>query len=200
MLKRRIITGLALLHFGVIVLYNLLSTSHGYQQLYGHHSQNERLSALINLMQRVSHLSPINFYAQLSGAETGYGFFAPQVGSQYISIFKLYDQADQLVLRTNAPGLNQSESHIRYSGYLDLYQAMLFSKITNNNASSDSLNIRYAKAILYSMSQQVLQQNPTAARVHASVYLVRTPVLRAFDSRNASQYIPIYEITIPGKP
>lgn len=194
MVKQRIFIVLALFHFGVIILYNILSTSYGYQEIYGKASPNQERHSLISKMKALSHLSSITQYAQFSGAETGYGFFAPQVGSQYISTFEFYDEKGKLLSRTNAPGLEKNESFIRYSSYLDLYQDMLLAE--GNKTASDVLDIRYAKAILYSMAERLIKKNPEAKSIKASIHLYKTPLLKNYSREQDVQFIPIHEITL----
>ena len=194
MVKQRIFIRLALFHFGVIIVYNVLSISNGYQEVYGKAALGQQMHSLINKLRALSHFSPIAQYAQFSGAGTGYGFFAPQVGSQYISTFELYDEKGQLLRRTNAPGLQKSESFIRYSSYLDLYQDMLLAE--GKETASDSLDIRYAKAILYSMAERWIQKSPTAKSVKASIHLHKAPLLENYRLRQDVQFIPIHEITL----
>lgn len=180
----------------VIILHNIVSTADGYQHIYRDDGQAELKGSVLATIQNITQLSPITEYARFSGAETGFGFFAPQVGSQYISNFKTFDAAGKLLGETIAPRIKQQEGLLRYSSYLDLFQNMLHAEDKLKQNKSDSLSIRVAHAVVYSMADRILNRSDSATKVEANIYLYNYSNLRKHQHEKAPRYISIYQKTI----
>jgi hypothetical protein len=148
------------------------------------------------LFREAIHLRPVQSYAHFSGAETGFAFFAPQVGSQYISHFHVYDAEDNLLESHSLPQLHQQESMHRYAAFLDLFQELIAKE-----KEDDHLDRRYARAVLHSMGQRLGSKIEGANQVKCSISVYRHPKLKPDlkGSENTEQragLITIFENTV----
>ena len=196
MIKRRILIGLAIGHFLIIIFHNILGVADGLTVIYGKNPQAEDEPSALGLSRSFIYFTPIHYYAHLSGAETGFGFFAPQVGSQYISLFKLYDAKDQLIAEYQQPILEQQESMHRYAAFLDLFQELIAKE-----KDEQHLDQRYARAILYSISERLGEHVEGTARIVYSISVYQYPKLEqihASSDLNAPQgrLVQLFESTI----
>lgn len=194
--KKRVLIGLALAHFMMIIIYNALSLADSVKIVYGNGRPGEDDSSLVALLRESIHFRPVQSYARFSGAETGFAFFAPQVGSQYISHFHVYDVEGNLLESHSLPQLHQQESMHRYAAFLDLFQELIAKE-----KEDDHLDRRYARAVLRSIGQRLGGKIEGASQVKCSISVYRHPKLKpdAKDSDNTEQsagLITIFENTI----
>ncbi len=190
-MNRKILFLLAIIfHFSVIVLHNVASSAVGYQAVYGSDKQASAMVGALALCQRFIASPLIQYYAYFSGTETGYGFFAPQVGSQYISRFTLYDGQGDILGEYENPGLRQREGLLRYSGFLDLFQ-----DIADAVTPNDSLNMRVARATACSLGER-LGEKHGASRVRCQVLVYRYSRLSGFGENKSALLSSLYEKTI----
>lgn len=169
---KRLLIVLAIFHFVIIIAHNIAGIGNGLRVLHGKDQLTEEDSSVLLRLHKSIQYVPIHYYSRFSGAETGFAFFAPQVGSQYITQFLIYDAGGKLLLNLNKPELKQRESMLRYGAFLDLFQAL----ISQVNAD-DHFDKRYARAILYSLSQRIGKQIPGAHRVDYSLSVYHYPSL-----------------------
>lgn len=170
MLKKRILIGLVIGHFMVIIIYNTLSLVDAITVVYGGGQPAEDDSSALAALRKSIHFHPVHNYARVSGAETGFAFFAPQVGSQYISHFNVYDAEDKLLASYRGPQLSQRESMHRYAAFLDLFQEMIV-----KGKSDDHFDRRYARAILKSMAQRIGKRIDGATKVESIISVYKHP-------------------------
>src|SRR5690606_22097289 len=71
------------LHFAFMLAYNLRSTLQGYQRLTEDKAGPSHLRGLQGVATAFTSLTIPYYLAQYAGTATGYGFFAPQVGSSF---------------------------------------------------------------------------------------------------------------------
>jgi len=139
-------------HFGIIVTVNTLSFFHG------------------SLAERwFSHLlsaPTLPLYLTISGNEAAYGFFAPQVGSQYLTQFTLYNETGHVLLRTSTPRLHTSAGVVRYSRLLDGFQALVNRPITEIH-----LPQRRARALAYNLAFRLGKSLPEVRCIRVQVYV-----------------------------
>jgi hypothetical protein len=194
--KKRILIGLALAHFMVIIIYNVLSLADSVKIVYGNGRPGEEDPRVLALFREAIHLRPVQSYARFSGAETGFAFFAPQVGSQYISHFHVYDAEGNLLESHSLPQLHQQESMHRYAAFLDLFQELIAKE-----KEDDHLDWRYARAVLRSMGQRLGSKIEGASKVKCSISVYRHPKLKSdpkgsHNTEQSAGLITIFENTI----
>lgn len=194
--RKRVLIGLALAHFLVIIIYNVLSLADSVSIVYGNGRPAEDDPSALAFLRKGIHFRPVYYYARFSGAETGFAFFAPQVGSQYISHFHVYDAEGNLLESHSLPQLYQQESMHRYAAFLDLFQELIAKE-----KGDDHLDQRYARAVLRSMGQRLGRTIEGASQVKCGISVYRHPKLKSDpkgqpDKRHSASLITIFENTI----
>lgn len=189
-MKRRIALGLALFHFTIIILHNIVSMADGRDAVSGNTDKTGFRNSVLSSMRQIIHHKSIHHYSRLSGTETGFGFFAPQVGSQYLSLFHIYDYKDALIASHTLPLLKQQESLHRYATFLDLFQQAL-------DKENDHIDQRYARAILYSMGERLGLALKNAQKVECQILVFRYPKLHGMQEKPlGASLVPLFERTL----
>jgi len=180
----------ATLHFSIILLHNVVSSMSGYRAVYGFDKQAGIVKNTLQHGRQLTMAAPVRLYAYYSGTEAGYGFFAPQVGSQYIPLFDLYDHEGRSMGRYSGPSLRREESLRRYSGFLDIFQGLL-----SPSPEADSLQLRYARAVLHSLGER-LGKKRGASRVECQIGVYRDRSLRRKVESKPAGLLPLYTKSI----
>lgn len=156
------------LHFWIILWSNLNSTVYVLCKAKG--EAKPILSAILSRGNYLLQHPIFLLYSKLSGAETAFGFFAPNVGGQYITTFVLYDE-DGVVLDSMAsPGLYRAESLNRYSSFTRVFEAL------TPHQNKDDFASNYAKAIAHNMAYRLAKRNPVAKSIRVRIFLHRSPI------------------------
>lgn len=178
------------LHLVVIFLYNTHSTLTGYQAVYPSVQKHAWYDGLLSrVLDPLLQWAPLAWHARLSGIETGYGFFAPQVGSQYVTRFSMLDALGDTIQMVEMPPLQRSESQLRYAGFLDAMQAFI-----GDTATADPDELRYARALIHAMAER-LARHYGGASVSCEVLVYRHPPLRGSRQRRPI-LMPVYAKTL----
>lgn len=176
---------IGLLHLLHIVLVNLTSAWAGYKQLY--HVQEE--TGRHNILTKILSPKPIRLYGLISGTTCGYGFFAPNVASQYISSFQYFDEDGVQIGSRQLPPLAGGEALQRYSTWLDQFQRYL--KAYQDDDPGAQFYRRYLEASLSSLAQHLLEQQEKGTSLHCVIYLHEPPKLR--EVKQKARLRKIYE-------
>lgn len=160
------IATLALLHWSVILVHNAASLLASREQ------PTAWLEPVINWL-------PVATYALYSGTNTGYGFFAPAVGSNYGLHVSLYDEHGRLLYEGTDPGLRTLEGRLRYQAFLDVFRNLLPAG-TAHPGQGTSLESRYARAVARSIAGRLaLRYQAAGSRCQVLLYreLPRPPLI-----------------------
>lgn len=135
----------------------------------------------------------LQVYTSISGIDTGYGFFAPNVASEYALEFNFYDQENNLLNIEMMPHFRQNESYHRYTSFLGAFQK----KITAPKTKLDILRERQLDAIIKAMTKKKITEHKTARRIEATLYLYHPPTLRQFNTGHKdAQLLKIFQFEL----
>ncbi|MEH6305253.1 hypothetical protein RYH73_06340 [Olivibacter sp. CPCC 100613] len=175
------------LHFGIILWNNF---QHSYYAYYRTRQEApDALTEIVQIGQHVFHHSIFRLYAKISGNDMPYGFFAPNIGSQYITEFRLYDTRDSMRLTLSNPKLKNRESLNRYSSFTRLFESLL--KEAHRPDKHTSLEQAYGRAVAGSMALYLGKSDPAISKVEVSIYLYQE-----HDSLVQGTYFLIFQHTI----
>lgn len=157
-------------HFLCILVYNVHSTARGYGQLEevpgsGYFQHAERIA------NTVASLMPLRVFARCTGTATGYGFFAPQVGSSFVLEVSLLDGHGSVLATTRTPPLKQAHSHLRYHSLLNRMQHLLEGDM--GDGAAVSLTLRQARALAHCLAQRIARHEwgiPMSGRIRCVVH------------------------------
>lgn len=146
---------------------------------------------MMQVATTVSSLPGIAHYAVAAGIDAGYGFFAPNVASEYVLALDCYGPDSILLYRRGIPDFAQRESVTRYVTMLGAFQDKLVA-ILDGEEDATSVEQRHLNAIVRSMAMNLLADDAAVSRVRATLYLYDFPSLQA--SRHAVPHSRLIEI------
>jgi len=118
---------------------------------------------------------PVSTILSYTGLDTGFGFFAPNVASEYVTEFHVYDKDSMLLSKEHFPYLKRKESRLRLSSSFLMFQEYL-------EDEPDSIKLKKCNILLKGLSLKVLAEEKKAAFVSSRVYLYHYPLLSQLDA------------------
>ena len=124
-MKKKLIKLLMISFILVVILVSAIESSlNGYYNFYYENKKIEK-----NIFEKITNeafnITPINFFATYTGFDTGYGFFAPNVSSDFLLVFKVYDPKGRLVKTIKNVHFKSKESNLRFSVVNSMFQKKL---------------------------------------------------------------------------
>ncbi len=165
------------LHLLLILAVCVKSTIANYTGFYKV-SPSEPVRQVMEAADAFSSLPGIYHYSVLAGVDAGYGFFAPNVASEYVLSFDCHGVDGTLLYRRGVPEFGQRESFTRYVTMLGAFQDKLVA-IMEGGEDASSVQQRHLDAIVRSMAMNMLKKDSAVSHIRATLYLYDFPSLAA---------------------
>lgn len=178
-----------IVQLSIAMIYSITSTLDGYIQLYYFDKENDNAPIMLDRLKWVQNTMFVKYYGILSGLDTGYGFFAPNVASVCQIQFEIKRSTGSELL--NMPQLNSVESISRYATLMGQFQQKLLSV---NKSGSEN---QYLDVVIKAMATQMLKRYEDANSVVAVLYVSKYPSLKSYSAGHVGSLIfPVdrYEI------
>ncbi|MBZ5709160.1 hypothetical protein [Nannocystis pusilla] len=124
----------------------------------------------------------LTYYSALTGADTGYGFFAPKVASPPTAAFTLVDVDGRAIVDSLPPGITR-EADIRVEDLLEVF---------DHRRSDDRIRARLAA----SWAATLFARHPQAASVTVDMGFRRTPSMAALRRGAAPRWRSVYRARV----
>lgn len=172
-------------HIGLMLLFNLTNSLQSHLELY--YEDRAFYPKTQHLLNQVkTFINRFSLYQTLSGTDTGYGFYAPQVSSHIEPFFDLY-QSEQMVSSHFNLTFHNHEAALRFESVFDQHLEKLDELMEGKKLGelNDNLYYRFLDLRVHSLSTSVLNYQPIPAdRVRATLYLYEVPPLYAYTRMN----------------
>lgn len=162
----------------VFVLFNVLLSSikltfDGY---YGFYYENKKVEKTIlsNISDYLYDSNPIFLFRTYTGFETGYGFFGPNVSSDFITVFKIYDEKGKLIKLLDRVNLKSKEGTIRFTTLNSLF----LDKLTDKENKKYN---KYLDIVVKQIAKYVDKDYPKNYKIETELYLFDYPTIVDFN-------------------
>lgn len=174
MKKKLQLLGIFLL-LSVVFTIGLKGTFDGYYGFY-YEDDNYKKPLVYELSNAVVDFAPLSLFAAYTGFDTGYGFFAPNVASDFILLFELQDHNGNVLEERIMPEFKSKESMVRYTSVFNMFM----DKVVDGKKKKDSQYHQYLDVVLKQIAKNVLDETPNAAKCNAKLYLYDYPSLERY--------------------
>jgi len=191
-MKRKFKLLAVLLLPSLVFIIGLKGTFDGY---YGFYYENTPYTKPLayELTEKVVHSAPVSLFLSYTGFDTGYGFFAPNVASDFVLMFELKDSMGNTLQQCIMPHFEQKESMVRYTSMFNMF----LDKISQEPQDSSSQYIQYLDIVIRQIAQKVKSEYPGAATMDARLYLYDYPSLERYrqgDTKENAIFVSEYKI------
>jgi hypothetical protein len=158
-----------------IVLNNIKLGLDGYYTFYYGEEKDEE-NIVYRFARYCTDLPGCAQWYQLTGMATGYGFFSPNVASDFVVLFELKDANGQVYKTLETPLIQSKEGNMRFYTFLGVYMDKILSKEENKvpDKYERLLDVMLKQLGLY------VKRHTGAQSVGVSLYLYDYPSLREF--------------------
>lgn len=144
---------------------------------YGFYYENKSYQKPLayTISEDITQSRPISIFASYTGFDTGYGFYAPNVASDFVMRFELKDKDGNILEEKTMPTFKSKESRVRYTTVFNMF----LDKISDKNRY-DRKYYQYLDLIIKEIAANVMKENPRAASISTRLYLYDYPTIADF--------------------
>jgi hypothetical protein len=172
-------------HIVILTLINIRGTYNTYLDFFFGVNSFSTKNKLIKLIDDLVYNSKIWCYATFAGINSTYNFYAPNVGSEFLMSFTLFNKNEEIICRRTSPNLKQNESLQRFLLCTMVMQDKLLLK------NKDTLTNNYIKVIIKQISKTIKSEIPTCLKIKAFIYLYEFPTSKNYISGDTDKLILI---------
>ncbi len=173
-MKRKLqLSGIFLL-LSLVFIVGLKGTFDGYYGFY-YENKSYQKPLVYTISESIIQSQPISMFASYTGFDTGYGFYAPNVASDFVMSFELKDKNGNILEEKILPSFNSKESRVRYTTVFNMF----LDKISDKNGH-DRKYYEYLDLIIQQIAGNVMKENPKASHVTTRLYLYDYPTVADF--------------------
>ncbi|OJW83620.1 MAG: hypothetical protein BGO69_04805 [Bacteroidetes bacterium 46-16] len=175
------------MHIVCIVYNNVIIEEQSFLRFF--YSKNEPGIAMSAISGNPLGYNIFNAYSKYTGAETGFGFYAPNVASDIILLQTTYDKTGS-VISIATPKFHSKEAKIRYVSAMGVFM----DKIDNHGA----MHQKYLNAILKSIGLYTFNNNSTCRKVVTDLLVYDLPPANSIKNHAHASYLKLghYEYNI----
>jgi hypothetical protein len=174
--------------FTVVLLVftvGLRGTFDGYYGFYYPDKKYDKPFAF-TLSEDIIKLKPVNFFLSYTGFDTGYGFFAPNVASDFVLLFELKDKNGNVIENRIMPQFKNKESRVRYTSVFNMFLDKISEKGIENKQNKYQ---QYLDIVIKQIAIHVKEQNANADHVTAKLYLYDFPSLESLKKAKGKEQL-----------
>lgn len=174
-MKRKFqLAGVLILLFIVFTL-GLKSTFDGYYGFYYEEGKYTKPLAY-EISEAIIESPPVSFFIANTGFDTGYGFFAPNVASDFVLVFNIEDSIGNTIQQCAMPRFKQKESSVRYTSVYNMF----LDKIAKKEKNESNKYLEYLDIVIRQIAVSVKKDYPAAVHVNAKLYLYDYPDIERY--------------------
>ena len=174
-MKKKIqLVGVLVLLFIVFTL-GLKSTFDGYYGFYYEEGKYTKPLAY-EISEAIIESPPVSFFIANTGFDTGYGFFAPNVASDFVLVFNIQDSLGTTIQQCAMPRFKQKESSVRYTSVYNMF----LDKIAKKEKNESNKYLEYLDIVIRQIAVSVKKDYPAAVHVNAKLYLYDYPDIERY--------------------
>ena len=176
----------------LVFIIGLKSTFDGYYGFYYEDGAYTKPWAY-QVSEKIVRSEPVSLFLSYTGFDTGYGFFAPNVASDFVLLFDVRDAQGNPLQQCIMPRFEQKESVVRYTSMFNMF----LEKIKQEPKGEPGIYMQYLDIVIRQIAQSVKAEYPGAATVEAKLYLYDYPSLQRFregDTKENAILVSQYKI------
>ncbi|MDH6251592.1 hypothetical protein M2347_001319 [Chryseobacterium sp. H1D6B] len=159
--------------FALLLLVFTIGVKGTFDGYYGFYYENKPYEKpfVYKASENIIQSQAVSMFASYTGFDTGYGFYAPNVASDFVLTFELKDKNGNTIDEKAMPSFQKKESIVRYTTIFNLF----LDKISGEKNKFDNKYYQYLDLIIKEIALSVMKKNANASQVTARLYLYDYP-------------------------
>lgn len=183
-MKKYLLLGFFGFHLFCMIYNNIIIEEQVYYDFF--EDRQEQGLAMELLQKTGPFLDVFRFYSDYSGAETGYGFYAPNVASQFLVLYTIKDDEGN-VIENSLPRHYSKAALTRYFTAFDIFM----DKIDEPDERYD----KFMDVVMKSMALKVLEDHPPHRHIEADLLVYDLPYIPDYQAGERPDYAHLLHYT-----
>lgn len=164
----------------VVILFSVVFSS--FRTAYDSHisffnkKPNETLSKTLD---KIGGNNKYNLFLNYTGLNTGYGFFSPNVSSDFIITHNIYKKSKQNLIFSNSIFSTKEGAH-RFANLNSLFMEKVEAIEENNKSKIDTLKLKYLEVVLNRLNNYNIEHDKDIDSIKTTLFLYHFPFLKEY--------------------
>lgn len=124
-----------------------------------------------------------NLFLNYTGLNTGYGFFSPNVSSDFIITHNIYKKSKQNLIFSNSLFSTKEGAH-RFANLNSLFMEKLEAIEEKDKSKIDTLKLKYLEVVLNRLNNYNLDRDKDIDSIKTTLFLYHSPFLKEYPNVN----------------
>lgn len=124
-----------------------------------------------------------NLFLNYTGLNTGYGFFSPNVSSDFIITHNIYKKSKQNLIFSNSLFSTKEGAH-RFANLNSLFMEKLEAIEEKDKSKIDTLKLKYLEVVLNRLNNYNLDSDKDIDSIKTTLFLYHYPFLKEYPNVN----------------
>ncbi len=134
---------------------------------------------ILKVLDFIGGNSKYNLFLNYSGLNTGYGFFSPNVSSDFIITHNIYKKSKQNLIFSNSLFSTKEGAH-RFANLNSLFMEKLEAIEEKDKSKIDTLQLKYLEVVLNRLNNYNLDHDKNIDSIKTTLFLYHFPFLKEF--------------------
>ena len=175
----------------IFVFINIVlsATSSSFESYYSfYYSDKKDMPFLSAVVSNIRQFEVFRVFQGYTGFNTGYGFYGPNVASEVITFFKVYDKDGKCIKSFESINFKSKEGAVRFNS--------ISSTLLDKFQRKDKMDIRYADVLIKQIMKHVKIDYPKNYQIKCDLCLVGYPDIKAFNRGEVNDIFLIKSYTL----
>lgn len=166
--------------FCVIILFSVVFSS--VRTAYDSHISffNKKPNeTLLNVLDNIGGNNFYNLFLNYTGLNTGYGFFSPNVSSDFIITHNIYKKSKQNLIFSNSIFSTKEGAH-RFANLNSLFMEKVEAIEENDKSKIDTLKLKYLEVVLNRLNNYNIERDKDIDSIKTTLFLYHFPFLKEY--------------------
>lgn len=158
------------------VLFNSFRTAYDSHISFFEKKPNE---VILNIVNTIGENHEYNLFLNYTGLNTGYGFFSPNVSSDFVITHNIYKDSKEDLTFSNSLFSTKEGAH-RFANLNSLFMEKIDALEKSEEEEIDTLRIKYLEVVLNRLNNFNLEQDKEVDSIKTTLFLYHFPFLKEY--------------------
>ncbi|CAM3927117.1 MULTISPECIES: hypothetical protein [Flavobacterium] len=168
----------------IIILFSVVFSS--FRTAYDSHVsffKKKPNETLLKTLDKIGSNHEYNLFLNYTGLNTGYGFFSPNVSSDFIITHTIYKNQKEDLTFSNTLFSTKEGAH-RFANLNSLFMEKIEAIEEEDKSKIDTLKIKYLEVVLNRLNNYNLEQDKDIDSIKTTLFLYHFPFLKEYPNVN----------------
>ena len=164
----------------VVILFSVVFSS--FRTAYDSHIsffKKKPNETILKALDKIGGNNKYNLFLNYTGLNTGYGFFSPNVSSDFIITHHIYKESKQNLIFSNSLFSTKEGAH-RFANLNSLFMEKVEAIEENDKSKIDTLKLKYLEVVIKRLNNYNLDHDKDIDSIKTTLFLYHFPFLKEY--------------------